>query len=349
MKMKNFKNLICILSLLMIISCKKSNTEGDLTPVEESVKGEGVFILNEGNFMAGNGSLSFYSYEKGKLFNDIFYEANNRPLGDVPYSMDISGDNGYIIVNNSGIIEVVNKSTIKAIKTINGLISPRKILFVSSTKAYVSSLYSNALSIIDLQTNTVSGSINIRRTSEAMVMSGNKAYTSSWSSGKDIMVINTTTDKVIDSIAVAPEPESMVLDKNNKLWILCSGGYTGQILAEIIVVNTTSNLIEKHFVFPSKLAYPSGLQINGTKDSVYYIENGLWKMSIQATALPASPFKSSEGRSIYKLGVDQRNQRVFFTNAMDYQQKGFVLQLNSRGKMIDSCRADIIPGSFCFK
>jgi YVTN family beta-propeller protein len=182
-----------------------------------------------------------------------------------------------------------------------------------------------------------------------MVLAGNKAYVSSWSFGKDIMVINTNTDKVIDSIRVVTEPESMVIDKDNKLWILCSGGYTGQILAELIVVNTTTNAIENHFVFSSKSSYPSGLQINGTKDSLYYIDNGLWKMSILSSALPGVPFKTAGNRSIYKLGVDQRNQRVFFTNAIDYQQKGFVLQLNSGGKLIDSCSSDIIPGSFCFK
>lgn len=347
--MKKSGCLFLILIISIITSCRKSDLATDLTPVEESLKGEGVFVLNEGNFTKGNGSLSYYSYGTGKIYNDIFYQANNRILGDVPYSMTISGDNGYIIVNNSGNIEVVNKNSIKSVTTITGLVSPRNILIVSNSKAYVSSLYSNSIAIIDIQTNTVSGSINLKHTSEAMILSGNNVYVSTWSSGKDIMVINKTTDKVIDSIRVAPEPESMVLDKNNKLWILCSGGYTGVALAELIAVNTSTNMIEKHFVFPSKSSYPSGLQLNGTRDSLYYIDNGIWKMSTQSSALPAIPFRSAGRRSIYKLGVDPRNQRLFFTNAMDYQQKGFILQLNSGGRLIDSCLTDIIPGSFCFK
>jgi YVTN family beta-propeller protein len=347
--MKNLKAFILILFLFTFISCKKPGPAPDLTPVEENVLGDGVFILNEGNFMKGNGSLSFYSYTKGQIFNDLFFQANNRVLGDVPYSMVISGDKGYIVVNNSGNIEVVNKNSIKGINTISGLVSPRNILLINNVKAYVSSLYSNSLTLIDLRTNTISGSINMRRTSEAMVLSGTKAFVSSWSSGKEIMVINTTTDKVIDSIQVAPEPESMVLDKNNKLWVLCSGGYTGQTLAELISINTTTDAVEKHLVFATKSSYPSGLQINGTKDTLYYVDNGIRKMSIQAQALPVTAFRTSGNRSIYKLGVDKRNQRLFFTNAMDYQQKGWVLQLNSGGKLIDSCRSDIIPGSFCFK
>jgi DNA-binding beta-propeller fold protein YncE len=351
--MKNLKAHTLILFLFLFlfinISCEKNNSPSVLTPVAENVQGDGVFILNEGNFMKGNGSLSFYSYEKGQIFNDLFYQANNRFLGDVPYSMIIRGDNGYIVVNNSGNIEVINKNTIEVIKTISGFISPRNILPVNNVKAYVSSLYSNSLSVIDLLTNSISGSINLRRTSEAMVLSGNEAFVSYWSAGKEIMVINTANDLVIDSIQVAPEPESMVLDKNNKLWILCSGGYTGQALAELISVNTTTHAIEKRLVFASKTSYPSGLQINGTKDTLYYVDNGIWKMSIESSVLPAVPFRVAGNRSIYKIGVDQRNKRLFFTNVMDYQQKGYVLQLNSGGKLIDSCRSDIIPGSFCFK
>lgn len=347
--METIRNLIVIFILAMFASCEKTGSETDDSSVEASIKGDGVFIINEGNFMAGNGTLSFYSYTTGKTYNDIFSRANGRPLGDVANSMVISGNRGYLVVNNSGKIEVVNKNTMQALKTIDSLVSPRNMLLINSEKAYISSLYSNSLTIIDLQTNSVAGSINIRRSSESMVLLGEKAYVSSWFSGKDIMVLNTTTDKVIDSIEVAPEPESMVLDKNKKLWVICSGGYTRQNFAELIVINTTTDEIEKRFVFPTKLVSPSNLQINGARDTVYFVENGLWRMSIQSSGLPEKPFQPSNGRLIYKLGVDARNGRIFYTDVLDYQQKGYVLQLSPGGTPIDSCKAEIIPGSFCFK
>jgi YVTN family beta-propeller protein len=347
--MKNLKIIFLLVTGILLLSCEKQKPLSDAEFVAECIKGEGVFIINEGNYMAGNGALSFYSYSTGKIFNDIFFLANGRPLGDIPNSMVISGNNGYIVVNNSGKIEVVGKNTLLSVKTINDLVSPRNILPVSGSKAYVSSLYSNELTILDLVTNSVSGNIKIRRSSEAMVMVGEKVYVSSWSSGKDIMVINTSTDKVIDSISVAPEPESMVLDKNNRLWILCSGGYTGDKLAELVVVNTIIDKVEKQFVFPSKLSYPSNLQINKTRDTVYFINNGIWRLGIQASSLPIEPFKNTGNRYIYKLGVDNRNGRVFYTDALDYQQKGWIFQISQGGLTVDSCRGDIIPGSFCFK
>jgi hypothetical protein len=347
--MNPFKITILIVFTMLISSCKKTIQEPDPDSIEANLKGEGVFIINEGNFMAGNGKLSFYSYSSGKIYNDIFSKANGRPLGDVPNSMTIYGNKGFIVVNNSGKIEVVDINNLQSLKTISGLTSPRNILVINSEKAYVSSLYSSSVTILNLQTFTVSGSISIRRSSEAMALAGNKAFISSWSQGKEIIVLNVSTDRVTDSIRVTPEPESMVIDKNNKLWILCSGGYTGQILAELIVVNTQTNLIEKEYVFPSKLSYPTGLQINKTRDTLYYVENGLWRMSIQSAALPDKPFKKCANRFIYKLGVDPRYGRIFYTDALDYQQKGYIFQISSQGNIIDSCKTEIIPGSFCFK
>ena len=149
-----------------------------------------------------------------KVTNDLFYTVNGRPLGDVPNSIIINGDKAYIVVNNSGKIEVVDSTTLASIETISGLISPRYMTVINDNKAYVSSLYSDSVAIINLTNIAISGYINLRRTSEAITLVGNKAFISNWAGGKEVMVINTITDKLIDSIAVGIEPESMVVDRN---------------------------------------------------------------------------------------------------------------------------------------
>jgi DNA-binding beta-propeller fold protein YncE len=345
--MSKIQFITLVTVLMFSYSCKKTGSEFD--SVRDRVRGDGAFIINEGNFQAGNGSLSFYSYTTGRIYNDLFSEANNRPLGDVPNSMEITGDKGYILVNNSGRIEVIDKNTVKSLKTIKNLESPRNLMVISNTKAYVSSLYSNRVAILDLINDSVTGHINIRRSSEAMVAIGNMAYITSWYLGHEIMVINTETDRVVDSIEVDQEPESMVTDKNGWLWILCAGGYSAETNASLVVLNTTTRDIERKYLFSSSLSYPSGLHINGTRDTLYYIDNGIYRMSIGDASLPSKPFREAGGRMIYKMGVDPRNGRIFFTDAVDYQQNGYILQFRPDGTQVDSVRADIIPGSFCFK
>ena len=344
------KNLLIFLIIpALLVSCIRL-TDPDFTDTYDSfLAGPGVYIINEGNFNWGNGSLSFYSYDSAKIFNQVFMSVNLRPLGDVPNYMIIQGDYAYIVVNNSGKIEVVNRNSLESIKTIEGLISPRYISLIGSAKAYVSSLYSDSIAIIDLTTNTITGHIDIGRSSEAIVSFSGKAFAAHWYGGSKIMVINTLNDKLIDSIEVGMEPESMVLDKNAVLWVLCNGGWKRDNFAELIGINTTIFEVEKRFIFPSKTDSPLCLQIDGSGTMLYYLHNGLRRMSITSSGLPETPFIIETYHLFYKFGINPANGEIFITDAVDYQQRGYVLHYENDGTFISAMRADIIPASVCFK
>jgi len=68
--MKNFFVLVSI--WIIAIACEKISDDH----VPAYLKGNGVFILNEGNFTWGNGSLSFYDFESGNIQNGIFENRN---------------------------------------------------------------------------------------------------------------------------------------------------------------------------------------------------------------------------------------------------------------------------------
>jgi YVTN family beta-propeller protein len=334
-----------ILFLTLIVSCKKNEEK----PVGNFLSGDGVFIINEGNFMGGNGSLSFYSYDSSQVYNDLFSEVNGRPLGDVPNSMEIYGDKAYIVVNNSGKIEIIKNNTMESVSTISGMISPRNIGFVNSSKAYVTSMYSDSLIVINLNENSIDGYIDIRRSSESIVIAGDKTFVANWVGGNEVMVIDNASDEVIDSITVGIEPESMVLDKNDMLWVLCNGGWMRENFAELDGINTSTNTIEKTIVFSTKQASPSCLRVNGTGEMLYYLENGVRKLSITSSELPSEPIISESGHYFYKLGIDPVSNDIFVTDAVDYQQNGYLIHYNPDGALISSYLADIIPGWMCFK
>ena len=322
---------------------------GIIDPDFNLLNRNGVFVLNEGNFMSGNGSLSFFSYDSSKIYNNIFEGVNHRPLGDIPYSITVTGEKAYIVVNNSGKIEQIDINSVKSLASVSGLVSPRQMAVIDENKAYVSSLYSDFLTIVDLKKNTVSGRINLRRTSEAIAVYGNKAYIASWVSGNEIIIVDTGTDKVVDSLVVGQEPESMVIDKNSDLWVLCSGGYTGEYFPELISINTGTGAIKHRFVFPDKQDSPASLSLNSSGDTLYYINKSVWRMSIDSEVLPGIPFLEQSGRNFYRLGIDHATGDIFVTNAIDYQQRGYLLRLQNDGLIIDSVKTDIIPGNLCFK
>jgi YVTN family beta-propeller protein len=342
--MKN--SFLAILSALMLISCTEKPA---VLPPSDVRIGGGLFLLNEGNFNSGNGSISFYSYDSLKIFNNIFFDVNTRPLGDVPNSMAIVGDKAYIVVNNSGKIEVVNSSTMAEVKTITGLVSPRNIAVVNYNKAYVTSLYSDSVAIINLSTNSISGFINLRRSSESIVITNNKAYIANWMGGHEVMVVDVLIDKVSDSINVGIEPESMVIDRYQKLWVLCNGGWQRQNVAELDKIDISSDIVEQQFKFPTIEASPTCLQIDGFGLTLFYLESGVRQMDVNASGLPGSILIAESGAHFYKLAVNPVNSDIFITDPIDYQQNGYLFCYKNDGTFVSKTMAGIIPGGMYFR
>lgn len=338
--------VILLITALLFTSCKKPVDDGNL----QFSFGGGVYIVNEGNFRAGNGSLSYFSYDSTKIYNDLFYTVNNRPLGDVPNYAAIKNGYLYIVVNNSGKIEVTNQNTLASIATISHLNSPRKITFINDNKAYVSSLYSDSVAVIDLSRFTVSGYINLRRTSESIIVSGAKAFVASWAGGHEVMVVNTLTDQVVDSIQVGAEPESMVRDKYGMVWVLCNGGWMRQNYAEIDQINSYTNKVEKKLVFPTKEASPTTLTIDGTGTNLYYIENGIHTLDINSEGIPASILiPQGTGQYFYSLAVNPVNGDVLISDAGDFVSPGNLLVYSEKGVLATKQKTGLIPGAMCFK
>ncbi|MEA3316518.1 MAG: hypothetical protein U9R54_01010 [Bacteroidota bacterium] len=129
-------NLVRIGLLSLAIIFFASSCDND----DNVIKGEfvnGVFISNEGNFGAGNGSISFYSVKGDSVSNNIFSKLNNRPLGDVVQSVKVFDNNAYIVVNASNKVEVVKYNDFVENGVITELSQPRYFAGISSDKAYV--------------------------------------------------------------------------------------------------------------------------------------------------------------------------------------------------------------------
>jgi hypothetical protein len=331
--------------ILLIISCEP----GDPGPVISSdslstYEGNGVFILNEGNFTRGNGSLSFYSIDSTKVYNNIFFAANQRTPGDIPFSMFITGDTAWLIVNNSGKIEVVNRNTMKTVKTITGVDSPRFMIDAGADKFYLSSLYSDSITIISKSSCNITGYIDLGGNSEQMLISGQRAYIASWSGGRKLTVVDTDSDIVIKTVDVSLEPESMVLDKDGNIWVLCSGGYMGEEDPALLRISTETDMITRSFYF-SRSSYPTNLRINSKGDSLYFLKRGVFRMSVYANSLPSEPFIPENARLFYRMEPAGINNSIFVTDANDYQRSGYLLRYDNNGMLIESHTAGIIPGN----
>jgi hypothetical protein len=342
------RSILFILVIASFASCKKKPEEQEppaTIPPSGFIEGKGIFIINEGNYGFGNAKVCYYNYSTAVVTTDVFQSSNGHPLGDVCQSMKVINGKGFIVVNNSGKIEVVDMNSFKIDATITGFTSPRYILPVSASKAYVTDLYSNSIRIVDLNSLLITGSIPCQGWTEQMVKSGNNAYVTNQSKGK-VYVVNCSTDLITDSIAVVKGANSIVLDKDNKLWVLCSGE-SGSVNGALYKIDPSNDQVEKTFPFSSGES-PWRLSINGNKDSIYYLNKGVCRSGIGMSSLPGSVFIPEGSKNFYALGINPSNSEIYVADAIDYVQSGKVYVYSSSGTSINDFLAGIIPGDFCF-
>ena len=351
--------LVALLALLpafgIVTSCMDY---GARAPEKIGADGRGLFITNEGNFMYGNASLSYYDIDSMRVENEVFRRTNTIKLGDVAQSMAIRNGLGYVVVNNSGIIFVIDLDTFELKGMIEGLLSPRYIHFLSDEKAYVTDLYAWHITIINPKTFEITGRIDVKipgknqPSTEQMVQYDKYVFTNCWSYQNRILKIDTETDKVVDELTIGIQPTSLVMDKYNKMWTITDGGYEGSPYGyeapSLYRIDAETFTVEKQFKF--KLGdWPSEVQLNGTRDILYWINNDIWRMPVEADRVPVRPFLEFRDTKYYGLTVNPNNGEVYVADAIDYQQQGIVYRYSPQGKLIDEFYVGIIPGAFCWK
>lgn len=331
----------------------------DYGDIEDLVSSpDGLFITNEGNFQYGNATLSYYDPATNEVQNEVFLRANGMKLGDVAQSMTIYGNRGWIVVNNSHVVFAIDIDNFRETGRIEDLPSPRYIHFISPEKAYVTQIWDNRIFIVNPSTYQITGHIEIpdmemaSGSTEQMVQYGRYVFCNCWSYQNRIIKIDTETDRVVGQLTVGIQPTSIVLDRHDKLWTITDGGYEGSPYGyeapALYRIDAESFNIEARFRF--RLGeHPSELQLNGTRDTLYWINNDVMRMDVTSTTLPAVPFLEYQDTKYYGLSVNPYNSEVYVADAIDYQQPGMIYRYSPKGKLMDKFYVGVTPGAFCWK
>ena len=348
----------CVMQLLLLVGATACMKWEYGQQEEFYFPDEGLYITNEGNFQYGNATLSFYNPQTKEIENEVFYRSNAMKLGDVAQSMIIRDGIGWIVVNNSHVIFAVDPVTCREIGRITNLTSPRYMHFISDEKAYVTQIWDNRIFIVNPKTFQITGYIHCpnmtmeQGSTEQMVQYGKYVFVNCWSYQNRILKIDTETDTVVDELVVGIQPTSLVIDKNNKLWTVTDGGYEGSPYGHeapsLYRIDAETFKIEKQYKFKFGDA-PSEVQLNGERDMIYWINDDIWEMSVEADTLPAEPFLPAQGTIYYGLTVSPYNGDVYIADAIDYQQQGMILRYSSNKELLDEFYVGIIPGAFCWK
>jgi YVTN family beta-propeller protein len=320
--------------------------------------GRYAFVINEGNFTNGIGSVSSFEKSNKALVADAFAAANGGAvLGSVVESMTVVDNKGYVVVNNSNKIEVVSLPDFKSLATISGLNQPRFLTrsVANPNRAYVTEWlggpypapYTDGrVSIIDLTTNKVTSTIPVGTNPEKPVLVGGKLYVPNTGSSLLTVIDDANPTNTPTTIALPAPAGSLAADKNSTLWALCSTDYVSQP-ATLLHFNASpsASTIQKAFPF-STVGSGGSLRISPDGSQLYYsYGKGEYRMNITDTALPTTPLIR---RSFYGFDIDPATGLLYATDALNYANPGRLIRYQPDGTKLDSATVQVSPNGVVF-
>lgn len=259
----------------------------------------GFLISNEGPFNSGFGSVSFLNRVFTEAENGIYQEVNDDNLGNIVQSIGFSENDAYVVANVSNRITVVDRFTfVEEARIETGLENPRYFEAVNGT-GYVTNwgdpfvTTDDYIAIIDLASNTVTGTIPVGEGPERMIVNGSDLYVAlrgGFGVNNQIVVIDTNTNTISAEITVGDVPDSMQFSDSGDLWVIAQGSpaFTGNETAGTISrINTQSQTVAQTFSFAVE-EHPSFINIQ-EDDLYYYLDSAVYRGDVDNFIIPQTP------------------------------------------------------------
>ncbi len=349
--MKKLFFLTTVVFLFTFVSCK--DNDNPVEPPSGSTN-RSVVVINEGLFSQNNSSITNYNIKDKTVENDVYSAANdNAKLGDTANDLVIVGNKGYISVDQSYKIEVVDINTFKSLGMIDltNYGEPRHLCLIDSTAGYVTT-YNDIVLHFDPKTLKVIETVEVGSKPEGIVNLGNKLFVanSGWGTGTTVSVIDVSSFKVTKEITVKINPQTVLEDGAN-VYVISTGSYNGDQNGMISEINPSSLTVTDTLLIPKnpgKATVASNNQIlviNG--DGLVQVQTGDLKI-IKETLISGSAVNSLYA-VIYSVTYDKEDNLIYLGNPKDFAQNGDVAIFDFSGNEKGRFDTGINPGTIAIK
>jgi YVTN family beta-propeller protein len=311
----------------------------------------GVYVVNQGIFGRANSSLSYYDLESFHAYNDVFTAVNGKNLGDVAQGMTIRGGSGYIVVNNSQKIEIIDLTSnvnTGTIQTGSGS-SPGVMAFVNDSLALVTDQFADALIVVNVPARRVTGSVPVGANPAGIAIAGGKAYVSNsgFGSGRTVSVVSLGSLTVTGTIEVGDNPTGVETTPSGAVYVVCTGAYdfsnpANDTPARIFVIDPlTDSVADSIFVG----GHAPDIAVGA--DGIGYVASTaeVFRVDTRANRVTAV-FR--EG-SFFAVGVEASSGDVYLADPKNFIQPGTVSVYAPNGQLRTQFDVGLIPGAFAFK
>ncbi|GHT32532.1 surface protein [Bacteroidia bacterium] len=336
------KNTYLFIFVLFFAACKDLK---DYPLPQDDINGNqgaaGVYILCEGLFAQNSASFAYYAFEEKRFTRDIFSERNGRKLGDTANDMQQYGGKIYIVVDNSGTVEVLDVRTGKSVKQIpirnasNKNRHPRCIAFHEG-KAFVA-CFDSTVCQIDTTTFEIEKTTQAGAYPDGICIADNNIYISNsgerngTKAGNTVSIIDIPSFRKTREITVADNPFKMAADSEGDVYLASRGSYRGDGPYMLQKIDKQMNITS----FPNIEA----LNFCIVRDTAYiYCYNFVTQQNTVLTfdcrreeVIDGNFIKGDMLQTPYGIAVNAQNGDVYIADAGSFTATGDVYCFDKKG------------------
>ena len=344
--------LALVALLALTVSACDSSEPDDLSDVV-------LYVGNAGNFADNNGSLTRYAPETGTATQDAVPN-----LGGLVQNLVRTGDELFVLLNfddsfstGRGRIDVVGGAG-QRVRQID-VRTPRG-LGGAGAVGYVSNLYDDTVTPVDLVTGTVGTPIPVGTRPEGVVEAAGRVYVANANFGRGTTVSVVQNGAVAETLAdVCAGPRTLLADREQEVWVVCTGRSdfaTGAVTApgQVVVLDGASGQVEERFAFEGETLGSATLGQDGfvTDDGrqVFVVaDSAVLRFDTRSNTLAARI--ETPGAPIGAVAYDRAQERLYVARAdadNPYTVDGVVTIHTLAGAEVGRFGAGIAPVALAF-
>ncbi len=317
--------------------------EGGSMPLDESISR--LYILSEGLIHNNNSTLAMYDFETLSTATDWFGVINQRKLGDTANDMAIYGNKLYVVVSQSGLLEILDKQTGLSLKqlSINNeqqqSRQPRSIAFHDGF-AYVCS-FDGTVAEIDTATLSITRITTAGSNPDAITIANNKIYVSN-SGGLNfpyydstVSVIDPVLFREIKKITIGANPSTLLANSQGDLYIATRGNY-GNTQYQLHLIDTRND----QYIKAIEGVNPLNFTIHNDTLWMYSYNHKTGESHFQRydshrqKLIPGSFITDNTAiQTPYGITVHPITGDIFITDARSYTIRGDIYCFTTNGKL----------------
>jgi len=341
-------SLLSLFSLLTLLAgCDLAGTGDDATGETDASITSGVFVANQGQFGAGNGSISVYD-----PLSDQVSAAAITGLNSIVQGLALRNGELYVAANSGGRLDVFSSVSLNPVSQVTTQISsPRYIAFSSDQNAYVSNLFGD-ISVVDLSSGTVTKTVSTSGSPEGLTVTDNRVYAAlgAFDASSKVAVLNADDKTLTEEIDIGCTARFVLADEQNEVFALCNNETTG----EVVILNGTQE--------QSRFALSDSVQTAGPGQDAYYAsgtqelyvvlaENRVARINTVTNERTTTLSPNGAG-AIGAVGYDAVEDRLYLGRAdpdSPFSAAGTVTIHNRTGEKVGDFPAGIAPTFIGFR